>query len=96
MSVREIILRNRNIASALLVHEWFSHGIEGYTDKLKSHRLAYKNIINFKELWDKTTDKFKSYTLKALRQLTEDETGRPNVDSKYMNLYKRYVKKLNQ
>lgn len=55
-----------NIASSIIVHEWYSHVKKRNHDNLKSHRLAYKNVINFKKLWNKTTDKYKSFNLKQL------------------------------
>lgn len=63
-----------------------------YSDRLKSHRLAYKNVINFKPLWNKTTDKYKKFNLEFLQRYTKRETGRNHVDFLYRNLYKKYVK----
>ena len=82
-----------NIASSIIVHEWYSHVIKHVSSRIKSHRLAYKNVINFKYLWNKTTDSYKRYNLDYLRYYTNKETGRKNVDSIYQNLYKRYVGK---
>ena len=61
------------------------------SSRYSSHRLAYKNVINYKHLWDKTTDSYKKYNLDYLRYYTEKETGRKNVDRIYRNLYRRYV-----
>ena len=52
-----------NIASSIIVHEWYSHGKKYSSDDKKSHRLAYKNVINYKFLWNKTTDKYKYFNL---------------------------------
>ena len=81
-----------NIASSLLVHEWYSHAIKYNGNAWKSHRLAYKNVINFKKLWDKTTDKYKGFVLYHLLYYTKTETGREVVDIPYRNLYNKYIK----
>ncbi len=80
-----------NIASSLIVHEWYSHGMKLNRDSMKSHRLAYKNVINFKPLWDKTTPSYKKFVLKQLKYYTEKETGRSLVDKPYRYSYKIYV-----
>lgn len=72
-------------------HEWYSHIIKGNCDQLKSHRLAYKNVINYKPLWDKTTDNYKRFNLKQLLKYTTKETKRTNVDSSYRNIYNKYM-----
>lgn len=79
-----------NIASSIIVHEWYSHIKKENRDGMKSHRLAYKNVINFKALWDKTTDAYKGFNMRQLRFYTEKETGRKNVDPLYQNLYNKY------
>lgn len=79
-----------NIQSSVIVHEWYSHLKKGNNDLLKSHRLAYKNVINFKPLWNKTTDNYKKFNLKNLQRYTQDETGRSIVDKPYRMLYKLY------
>ena len=81
-----------NIQSSVIVHEWYSHMIKGNSDKYKSHRLAYKNVINFKPLWDKTTDNYKKFNLKNLLRYTQDETGRSIVDKPYRRLYELFCK----
>ena len=82
-----------NVASSIIVHEWYSHARKKTTDRFKSHRLAYKNVINFKKLWNKTTFNYKQFNLEALQKYTQRETGRKFVDYLYRNLYKRYVGK---
>ena len=84
-----------NIASSVLVHEWYSHGIMHNDDKYKSHRLAYKNVINYKPLWDLTTDKYKGFIMHQLQDYTKQETGRTTVDGPYRNLYNKYIKYFN-
>ena len=59
-----------------IVHEWYSHVCKKTSNILKSHRLAYKNVINYKPFWDKTTDNYKDFILWQLRYYTEKETGR--------------------
>ncbi len=80
-----------NFASSMLVHEWYSHARKGCTKYLKSHRLAYKNVINFKLFWNGTTTTYKCFYMKELQRLTKEETGRNSVDYLYLNLYNRYV-----
>ena len=80
-----------NIQSSVIVHEWYSHIMKGNHDFLKSHRLAYKNVINYKALWNNTTDQYKSFYLKELLIYTKSETGRTKIDPPYRNLYKKYV-----
>ena len=82
-----------NVASSIIVHEWYSHDQKKTSDTYKSHRLAYKNVINFKKLWDKTTIKYKEFTLKQLAWYTKQETGRPHIDPIYRRLYNKYVGK---
>ncbi|QMU65438.1 MAG: hypothetical protein GKR88_14865 [Flavobacteriaceae bacterium] len=81
-----------NVQSSAIVHEWYSHIIKGQGNynHLKSHRLAYKNVINFKKLRNKTTDDYKGFNLRALQQYTKEETGRNLVDPLYRGLYNRY------
>lgn len=81
-----------NVSSSVIVHEWYSHQIKGVNDDLKSHRLAYKNVINYKALWNNTTNAYKAFVLEQLRSYTYGETGRMNVDPPYRNLYNKYVK----
>lgn len=81
-----------NLASSIIVHEWYSHAQKKVSNIYKSHRLAYKNVINWKPLWNKTTDKYKAFCLRQLRGYTEIETGRKQVDRLYRNLYNRHVK----
>ena len=80
-----------NIASSLIVHEWYSHGMKLNRDSMLSHRLAYKNVINFKPLWNKTTPSYKEFVLRQLKYYTEKETGRSIVDKPYRYSYKIYV-----
>ena len=82
-----------NIQSSVVVHEWYSHIMKGNTDQLKSHRLAYKNVINYKALWNNTTDAYKKFNISQLLKYTSIETGRNQVDPPYRNLYKKYIKK---
>ena len=81
-----------NIQSSVVVHEWYSHIKKDNRDPMKSHRLAYKNVINYKALWDKTTDTYKGFNLNRLAELTKDETGRTRVDPLYRNLFNKYHK----
>jgi len=80
-----------NVASSIIVHEWYSHLKKDNRTTMNSHRLAYKNVINFKYFWDMTTDAYKKFNLEELKRLTKDETGRLIVDPLYRNLYKKYI-----
>ena len=84
-----------NIQSSVIVHEWYSHIKKGQGNfpYLKSHRLAYKNVINYKGLWDKTTDAYKGFNVRQLLNYTKSETGQTQVEPLYRNLYKKYKDK---
>ena len=82
-----------NIQSSVIVHEWYSHIMKKNGDRLKSHRLAYKNVINHKTLWNKTTDSYKRFYLKQLLRYTIQETNRVSVDPPYRRLFEEYVNK---
>jgi len=82
-----------NIQSSIVVHEWYSHIQKGNSDRLDSHRLAYKNVINYKSLWNNTTDAYKRFNVRMLQYYTKTETGRTNVDPPYLNLYNKYKNK---
>lgn len=81
-----------NIQSSIVVHEYYAHIKKNNGDNYKSHRLAYKNVINFKPLWDKTTDNYKKFNLKNLLKYTQDETSRSIVDKPYRRLYELFCK----
>lgn len=95
-----------NIQSSVVVHEWYSHIKKGNGDfkynivngkvqsvPLNSHRLAYKNVINFKSLWNKTTDDYKGFNVRQLLNYTKSETGQTQVDPLYRSLYNKYKNK---
>ena len=82
-----------NIQSSIGVHEFYSHIKKNQGGQIfSSHRLAYKNVINFKSLWNNTTDNYKGFNLQRLRDYTEEETGRKTVDPLYRNLFNKYGK----
>lgn len=81
-----------NIASSILIHEWFSHGRMHYSDTDRNHRLAYKNVINYSPLWDMTTDKYKGFILDKFQYYSEQETGNRYISLFYMNLYNKFIK----
>ncbi len=83
-----------NVQSSVIVHEWYSHIKKGQGNfpYLKFHRLAYKNVINYKSLWDSTTNEYKGFNLNRLGDYTKKETGRNQVDILYRNLYNKYSK----
>ncbi len=81
-----------NIVATLLVHEWFTHGIKniGFDDNL--HHLAYKNVIDWKPLWNLTTDRYKGFIMDHFKYYYETETNMKLVDYYYQNLYNKYIK----
>lgn len=79
-----------NIASSIIVHEWFSHGMKKYSDDKKNHRFAYMNVIDYYKLWKNTTTKYKIFVLKKLIKYTIKETNQKYVDKKYWPIYKKF------
>lgn len=79
-----------NIQSSIVVHEYYSHIKKNNGDNYRSHRLAYKNVINYKPLWNKTTDAYKGFVVRRLLEYTKKETGRTNVDPPYRYSYNKY------
>ena len=79
-----------NIASSIIVHEWYSHLMKRNGNKMRSHRLAYKNVINYKPLWNETTDAYKGFVVRQLFKYTKGETGRTKVDPLYRYSYYKY------
>ncbi|PID68467.1 MAG: hypothetical protein CR989_05175 [Flavobacteriales bacterium] len=84
-----------NIQSSVVVHEWYSHIKKNNGDGFDSHRLAYKNVINFKSLWNNTTDGYKGFNMRELLKYTKSESNnrKTQVDPLYRNLYRKYHKK---
>ena len=64
-----------NIASSVLAHELYSHGLKHFCDADKTHRFAYINVIKWTPIWNKTTDKYKKYVLKELTHYILSEIG---------------------
>ena len=54
-----------NIASSLICHEWFSHKIQGCSDKDRNHQQAYLNVVNG-PYWEKTTESYKKFINKQI------------------------------
>ena len=79
-----------NIASSIIVHEWYSHIKKNNGNRYKSHRLAYKNVINFKYFWNNTTDDYKGFNVRTLLEYTTDETRQKTVDPPYRYSYNKY------
>lgn len=79
-----------NIQSSIVAHEYYSHIKKNNGDDYKSHRLAYKNVINHKPLWNKTTDSYKGFVVRQLLKYTTKETGRSMVDPPYRFLFDKY------
>ena len=50
-----------NLSSTIITHEWYSHGIKGYGDRQRNHRLAYRNVMNDKVYYPRTTKKYKKF-----------------------------------
>ena len=76
-----------NLQSSLISHEWFSHLMNNYNDGNKNHRVAYENVINNSDLWEKTTDNYKYFVLRSLYEYTKKETG-----ARIKKTYKKYEK----
>ena len=79
-----------NIQSSIVVHEYYSHIKKNNGNDYKSHRLAYKNVINYKPLWNKTTDVYKGFVVRRLLEYTIIETGRTKVEPPYRYSYNKY------
>ncbi|MDE6199871.1 MAG: RHS repeat-associated core domain-containing protein [Muribaculaceae bacterium] len=82
-----------NIASSVLVHEWYSHGIMNYCDMDKTHRFAYQNVIRYEPLWNVTTDKYKRAVLFEFISYTFSETGFTSLLNSFMEHIFNYLKK---
>ena len=52
-----------NFVSSVIVHEWYSHVRKGVTDE--NHWKAYMNVFTTIDLWNRTTEKYKSYVIKG-------------------------------
>ncbi len=76
-----------NIASSVLVHELYSHGLKHFCDADKTHRFAYINVIKWTPIWDKTTDKYKKYVLRELTHYILSEIG---IGSILHDILKKY------
>ena len=50
-----------NIASSVIVHEWYSHMISKSANTPNPHSNAYFNVMLYKPLWNKTTDRYKAF-----------------------------------
>ena len=56
-----------NLASSLICHEWFSHKIQGCSDKDRNHQQAYINVKNG-PYWGKTTESYKEFINKKINK----------------------------
>lgn len=79
-----------NVASSVIVHEWYSHVKMGIDDDFKNHRFAYINVIDYEALWTYTTANYKRTMLNKLLHYTKLETGNDTLDKKYQKLYEAY------
>ena len=79
-----------NTALSIIVHEWYSHAIKHYGDQDGNHRHAYENVINFKNLWEKSTDSYKTFNLEMLKDYTRKELKRNKLSGRYQKLYDLY------
>ncbi len=80
-----------NIAATLLVHEWYAHGMQHYFNENSTHHLAYKSIIDWKPLWDLTTNKYKGFVMDHFKAYYEEETNM-KLKNYYLYLYNQYIK----
>lgn len=63
-----------NIASSVIVHEWYAHIMKNVGDRYKSHHLAYKWVMLFEQFWDKTTDDYKENVKELYNKYKNKET----------------------
>lgn len=62
-----------------------------YSDKDRNHRLAYQNVIDYNDLWDLTTDRYKGSIMDKYLNYTIEETGSKFIPFYYMHLYYKYI-----
>ena len=62
-----------NIACTILVHEWYSHGKFKIGDEFNNHSQAYKNVMNDKTFYPKTTPMYKAFIKKAYNMYKSKE-----------------------
>jgi hypothetical protein len=79
-----------NVASSIIVHEWYTHSVKDAGTKHHSHRLAYQNVINFKPLWNKTTDAYKGFVVRQLAYYTKVEIKQNTVLQPYRISYNKF------
>ena len=64
-----------NIASSIIVHEWYSHGVKHFSDRKKNHNIAYKNVINFEKLWKNTSLIYKLFIIMQYEKYNRKENN---------------------
>jgi len=67
-----------NLASSIIVHEWYSHAIQKKGSYAKNHSGAFDNVINKNPFWKNTTSGYKSFNLRGLgyyKKLEGKKTG---------------------
>lgn len=52
-----------NLASTILIHEWYTHGKLHQGNHNKNHWRAFHNVINFNGIWNRTSNKYKAYNI---------------------------------
>jgi len=65
-----------NLSSTIITHEWYSHGIKGYGDRHHNHRLAYRNVMNDKVYYPRTTKKYKKFVNKQYKMYKSKEKNK--------------------
>ena len=55
------------------------------------HHLAYKCIIDWKPLWDLTTNRYKGFVMHHFKDYYEKETNMKLMDYYYLELYNIYI-----
>lgn len=79
-----------NIASSVLVHEWYSHGIMHIGEE--NHEKAYENVVKFSSLWGKTTIKYRFFVLNKIHEFKPLKRQYKLTETLYINLINKYGK----
>ena len=79
-----------NIASTILVHEWYSHGIMHIGEE--NHEKAYENVLKYRSLWENTTIKYRYFVLNKMHEFKPLERKYKLTETLYINLIYKYGK----
>ncbi|MDE6199869.1 MAG: RHS repeat-associated core domain-containing protein, partial [Muribaculaceae bacterium] len=79
-----------NIASTILVHEWYSHGIMHIGEE--NHEKAYENVLKYRSFWENTTIKYRYFVLNKMHEFKPLERKYKLTETLYINLIYKYGK----